>query len=99
MRIPARICIAGHVYTVEMRNRERDDGVSKYATVNHAEQKIWIDSAVHEEQQGSSFLHEVLEVLDYLYNLKLKHENISLLETGLYEVLKGNDLQFHEPSL
>jgi len=88
MRIPKSIVIGGRTYTVEMRDREKDDGLQKCATVNFVWQKIWIDNKTHRELQETSFLHEIIEVINEQNGLKLEHDTIVQLEGALFPALK-----------
>lgn len=93
MKIPKTIKIAGHIYTIEFReNRENQDGnehpASSFSRVN----KIWIDKNQVVERQESCLVHEIIEMLNYDFQLELKHQTISLLEAGIYQVLKDNNL-------
>lgn len=93
MNIPKKIKVAGYNMEVVMINdRTSDHGDSSPATFNSRRGKIWIDKAQSREQQESSLIHEILEALDYHYELKLEHRTISILETALYQVLKDNKL-------
>ena len=62
-------------------------------SVNTLEQKIWIDINQHEEKKQSSLVHEVLEELNEILNIRLKHPQIELLEAGLFSVMKENKLK------
>jgi len=46
-------------------------------------------SKVPRELLETTFIHEVIEAINYHYELSLKHQNITLLETTLYDTFKG----------
>jgi len=91
MKLPSSLKIAGYEYSVVYEvHRSRDRGSNNPASCNSKAQTIWIDTDQHRESQESSLIHEVLEALDYHYELGLSHQTIATLETGLYQVLRDN---------
>jgi hypothetical protein len=94
MKIPNSIKIGAYTYKIlKINDRQSKDGSPNPATINTRKQIIWIDAYQHQEQQESSLIHEILEVLDYQFQLKLDHDNqLSVLEAGIYQVLKDNKL-------
>ncbi len=93
MKLPLSLKIAGYRYGVVYEaHRSRDRGTENPATCNSHVQTIWIDTDQHREGQESSLIHEIIEALDYHYELKLSHQTIATLETALYQVLKDNEL-------
>ena len=93
MKIPKTIKIGGH--NVEIR---QDDKVMRDRGNHGASQcnDLWIelDNTTPETQQASTLLHEILEQVNYLYEIGLEHRQITLLESTLYQVLKDNELRF-----
>lgn len=55
-----------------------------------AQQYMQIATDLCEEQKISTILHEILEALNFYSELEIKHNIISSLEVGLYQVLKDN---------
>lgn len=53
-------------------------------------QRITIDSNMLEQKQQSTLLHEVIEALEYHLSIGLEHNQIELLEAGLYQVIRDN---------
>ena len=91
MRIPKQLKIAGHTYKVEIRNRA-NDGVRNPASCCTLKHIIWIEQDQCQEEKEACLLHEILEIIDYHFGLKLDHSNIVILEAGMYQVLKDNKL-------
>lgn len=91
MKIPKKIKIAGYNYDIKMiKDRGKEQGSENPASIYTRHQVIWIDVNQAKEQQESSLFHEIIEAIDFIYELKLEHNKISCLETGLYQVLKDN---------
>ena len=95
MKIPEQLKIGGHWYEIKFNeNRENETGnehpASSYSRVN----KIWIDKNQTISRQESCLLHEIIEMLNYEFQLGLEHKVISQLDSGLYQVLKDNKLNF-----
>jgi hypothetical protein len=53
-------------------------------------QEISIANDLGDDQTRSTYIHEILEVLTFMFGMKLEHETICQLESGLYAVLKDN---------
>jgi hypothetical protein len=83
--------IGGHTYKVIVKNRGKD-GTDCLGASCVADNTIWIDSRQCKTQQESTLLHEIIEVIDSAYDLKLKHEAIQTLEVALYQALRDNSL-------
>jgi hypothetical protein len=92
MKIPKKLKIGGHIYTVKHRDRFREDGVEKTGSCLSVHTTLWIDNNPSKSQQESTLIHEILEALNNENELNLTHQQISTLECGLYQVLKDNRL-------
>lgn len=51
---------------------------------------IIIDGTLDLSNKQSTLLHEILEQLDFMLELRLEHRIIQSLETGLYTIIKDN---------
>ena len=51
---------------------------------------IRIDSSIPRQNQETALLHEIIEQVDYRYQLGLEHAQTCTLETALYQVLRDN---------
>ena len=93
MKIPNTVKIGGHTVIVSSRDHmARDDNRlgESCGTGNY----INIDRSAPESTMASTFLHEIIEQLNWQLELNLEHCKISQLEAGLYQVLHDNKLQF-----
>lgn len=73
---------------------ETPEGFIWRGEVNLTAQEIFIHSSSKKEGMMKALLHEILEVIDDDYELKLPHQTITILESALYQVLKDNKLKF-----
>ena len=92
MKIPKKLKIGGQIYRVIERDRNEKDGTDNLATSKPYRNKIWIDNSQPQSQKESTFLHEIIEIINSLYKLEFKESDICTLETALYQVLKDNKL-------
>lgn len=83
-----RLKILGYEYVIE----ERDDVhvLEAFGKTDVKNQILPIASDLAPQQKTSTILHEVIEALNYHLDLKLKHDIIMRLESGLYQVLTDN---------
>ena len=93
IKIPKKLKILGYDFEIILKDLLRDSASNKNGSAFLEEQKIWIDNNQNEEQQKSTFLHEIIEVINMANDLKFTHQQICVLETSLYQILKDNFLQ------
>jgi hypothetical protein len=97
MEIPETIKIGAHVFTVEMvQNLRNENGGGVCGMCNGAECRIRINPGYPQSTNEATLIHEVIEAINYLYELGLEHQQITSLEEVLYQVLKENKLHFDE---
>lgn len=91
MKIPKKLKIAGYEYSVEFsEDLARDKDL--FGDFNGRMQRIRIEKSLTKERQFGVLLHEIIEAIDYHYQLELEHNKIKAFETALYQVLKDNDM-------
>ena len=91
MNIPERLKVGGLDYEVSfVENLARDYGANGSHWGNAL--KIKIDDSLPRQNQETTFLHEIIEALNFVYEIKLEHKQLSVLEAGLYQVLKDNGM-------
>lgn len=74
--------ILGYDYTVvEVTDSE------EFGSFDAQQQQILISADLCTEQQASTILHEIIEVINYHLDLDLEHSSIMALEAALYQVL------------
>ena len=94
MKIPNKIKIVGKTFTVEIRDRLKEDGSDRLGSILYGQQKIIIDSSILEEAKDQTLLHEIVEGIINLFDLEIEHKDLSILSEALYAVLKDNKLRF-----
>lgn len=70
----------------------RDKNALGYSSGNALE--IHIDSTIPQQNQETTLLHEILEQINYRYELGLEHQQITILESALYQVIQDNPAIF-----
>ena len=84
------IKLFGYEYAIECK-----DSISEMDAFGRYHSKtltIQIANNICPQQKVSTLIHEVLEAINYHLNVKLKHEAICQLETGLMDFLSSNNL-------
>ena len=93
MKIPKTLKILGHqVNIVGINDLEKRNGLAATGACYFTENRIWVDSSRPTQQQEATLIHEIIEYLNAAMELDLKHNVICSLESGLYQVLKDNNL-------
>jgi hypothetical protein len=57
-------------------------------------QTVTLRKELKPDNISSSFLHEIVECINYQYNLSLTHPTICAFELGLAQILKSLDIEF-----
>jgi hypothetical protein len=98
VRCPSKVKVGPHKYTIS--KDKGDDGDSKFmGTTNNNLLKITVrleldGEKVPESQVTETFLHEILHVIDLLYDLDLKENQIGALAVGILTTIRDNKLDF-----
>lgn len=83
------IKIGGINYEVKYKkNLARDRGNLGECCGNSAE--IGLDEDINKNVKDKVLLHEIIEAINFEYELKLEHEKISILESTLYQIIIDN---------
>ena len=90
MRIPKVLNIGGQHYKVELKSFIDGQDCSGYT---HLEMnRILINKDMVKRQQETTLIHEIIEVINFQYELNLSHNVIQSLEAAMYQTLKDNRL-------
>lgn len=95
MIIPDKIKVGGFIINVlkkpdlMVERNHLGEYHSKY-------QEIHIEQSSTKQQMEETLLHEIMEAINYHYNLSLEHEKLSLIATVLHQVVKDNPELFKE---
>ena len=102
MKIPNKIKVSGHVYTIEFtKHKSEERGRGNWGKTMNEDKRILIDSEIPKSQKEETFLHELLHVCMHTsrvaYDLddkaQLTEEQIVMrLTEPLHQILKDNDL-------
>jgi len=84
-----KLKIGSHSYDVIFKNLD-DEAQPNSGYCNTTGNKITINNTLPISQQESTIVHEIIEAINFLYQLELKHNKIMTLETALYQILKDN---------
>lgn len=89
MNIPNKVKIGGLEYNVSFAdNLMRDNSANGQSCGN--QQTILIDSSASNQLKESTFIHEILHQLSYVYHLDLDEDAVSRMEGAVYAFLKDN---------
>lgn len=92
MALPKKLKILGHDFEVLME-KFTDNGNDNLGKCNIAMNKIWLRAdAPAASQMASTLLHEIIEAINGILDIDLAHNQINLLEAGLFQTLKDNKL-------
>lgn len=93
MKIPNKIKIGGHnIEIIFTKDGTKDRGSDSMGTSVLTQNRIFIDQRNCQQQQEATFIHEIIEVINFQGELDLEHKKITILENSLYQVLVDNKL-------
>lgn len=85
-----KITIAGLRYSIVLeKDIARDNNALGMHCGNSATLKI--DHGLKENVKRKTLFHEILEAINYEYELKLEHNILSGLESSLFEIFNNKD--------
>jgi len=84
-----KIKIAGHWYRVKFKpNLYRDNDAAGRSNAN--KNTIDLDPTGTKSHQREVLWHEIIEQLNYRYELGLPHEKITILGASIFQVIEDN---------
>ncbi len=92
MHVPVSLRIGAQHYTVHLDERLAHG--EKFGETNLATLEITIDATSQPGRQRQTLVHEIVEALNHELHIGLRHQQIELLEAGLYQVIKDNPSLF-----
>lgn len=92
MQIPNKLKIGPHTYKVIFRDLDKDEARANSGYCRLVDNEIYINSNMARSQQESTMIHEAIEAINFIHELKLEHEQITALETAFYQLLVDNKL-------
>jgi len=84
------IKILGYTYTISTTSKKKVEGFSGRADCSR--HILYISPLICEEEKISTLLHEIIETLKVHLDLQISHHKITLLENGIYTILKDNGI-------
>lgn len=95
MNIPDKVKIGGLTYEVSTSDKLLRDSDAMGTSCGNI-QSITIDRTVPKQLQETTFIHEVIHQISFVYNLNFEEHTTALLEAGIYAFIKDNPAIFTE---
>lgn len=93
MIIPDKLKVGGHFYEVLKHfDRAKIDGDNNLGTHSGTFLKIWLETNMSLSMQEDVFFHELVEAINFQYNIELNHHQVSLVSSAFYQVLTDNQM-------
>lgn len=95
MEIPKKIKVNGIDYEIELVEEFKDElheGAEYRGKVLFKENKIMLLNSYQTDDKFRTLLHEALHILEDDYKMELSEDTIRRIVSGLYQVLKDNNL-------
>lgn len=93
MQLPNQIKIGGFIIQVQEKSNLMTDRM-ELGNYEPRTQVINIERDSSNQQKEETLVHEILEAVIAIYDLKLEHHALSILATVLHQVFKDNELSF-----
>jgi hypothetical protein len=95
MNIPKQVKIGGYIVEVELTDNIMTDRGNR-GEYHPRIQTIKIDQDTSRQQMEETFIHELLEAITSIYDVKWEHRDLALVATVLHQVIKDNPEVFKE---
>lgn len=93
MRIPDKIKIGSHEYTVLRESSMKGHSIGSCSPWELTIRLV-DDNGAKESRIAEALLHEIIEAIDENYNLHLPHDKLTVLSELLFNTLRNNKLDF-----
>jgi len=90
MKIPSILKIGGYDVKIDY-----DNSTIQFGQFDPQKLSITLFSLNSSQNMSSTLIHEIIEALNYIYELDLPHDKITVLANGMFQVLKDNKLVFN----
>lgn len=80
--------IGGLVYKIKYVDKDVTD--YDFGQFENDKMEIWINKDVPLEMQKTTLLHEIIEIINFMYEIKFHHRTMTTLESVLFQILKEN---------
>jgi hypothetical protein len=96
MNIPAKLDVFSHEVKVEWVSAEQHDNSGSYNEYYNTINIHQLTEGLSESAQAETLFHELVECVNSKLDLKLKHYQISSISTGLFDIIRRNNLDFRK---
>ncbi len=86
-----KLKILGHEYEIKF-DPKLDKEHGAFGTHCGGTLTILIDNSFPQSHQEESLIHEFIEAINFNLGLKLEHQQIIALSSGLFQIFKDNNL-------
>jgi hypothetical protein len=95
MNIPKEVKIGGFNIPIKLDEKIgiEENKYGQYNVINHT---IKICDKVAFDQQFNTLIHEIVEGMDSIYELKLEHKDITIIAAVFHQIIKDNPEIFKE---
>ena len=91
MKIPDKLKIGGHWFEViKAYDRLKLHGSDDEGASTNFYSRIWIDTSMSKSEQEETLIHEIIEMINTMHDMKLNHQTISTLGEAIYQILIDN---------
>ena len=80
------------IYKKSERRKILDDGKECFGIADHEKRTVLVQSGLEKNFAAKTLLHEIIECVNFQYQIGLRHHQIELLEISLYDTIKRNGL-------
>lgn len=96
MDIPNKLDIFSHEVNIDWVTAEQHDCAGSYSEYDNIINLHPLTEGLSESAQAETFLHEILECINSKFDLALKHYQITTVSTGLFDIIRRNNLDFRK---
>ena len=86
--VPRSFCVAGHRFRVEYDNTITSSGACGMMLAQHL--MIKIDPNQEQSIIEETFIHEMIEAINYIYELELDHPKIQTLGAAIHHAMNSS---------
>lgn len=97
MEIPDKLQLGGFEIKVHKEKTENGKLYGQFDSIKQQVNLFNVEGNIPEHQQAATLMHELIEGIDALNGLELKHHQITILSNCLFSIIRQSGLDFRKP--
>lgn len=96
MNIPDKLEVLSHIVKVEFVSAAQHEDAGSYSPYHDMINLHPLAEGLTESSQAETFLHEMIECINTILDLKMNHTQITSVSATLFHIIRNNNIDFRK---